>query len=178
MSFVMKSCRISLCLLLAGVFFSGCAYRRQILSKDLIITLTKGNDIVPGMDTIKVRYRGVSVADNFRGHSIIWQAPGGLAGFYRFNDPSDGAVYGSGNWQEEWKKAMEDNIIYANEVSTVYYRIGTLVDAGGGRLQLVFPNKTRLIFTPPKMFCPSSYSICIELPEVPPKADSRFYKTK
>jgi hypothetical protein len=164
-----------LIILFIGILFlSGCAVTKQIPKDDLVVWITKGNDIVPGMESLHVRYRGVPKAEaSHNGHSIIWKTPVGLSGVYRFNDPSDGAIYGDGNWQEEWKRAAADNEIHPGELPLVYYLIG-YVRQVNGKLQLAFPNKTRLIFQPPKPFSVANHYIIIELPDVPPKADEKF----
>lgn len=158
------------------IVISGCALPRQVSQKDLILWIESGNDINPNMETLCVRYNRISKDEilTMGGHTIMWEAPGGLSGYYRFNDPTDGGVYGNGNWKEDWEKAEADGVVdMAKELPMIYYRIGE-VQRVGGKLRLNFPKGTRLIFEPPEPFSGANYYVIIKLPEIPRKANLDF----
>jgi hypothetical protein len=165
-------------LIIGILFISGCAISKQISEDDLVIWKKLGNEINPGMETLCVKYKRIPKEIITTGHTIAWNAPGGLSGYYRFTDPSDGTMYGSGNWPEEWKKANTDGVVDMNkELPLAYYQIGK-VKKVGEKLMLELPKRSRLIFKPPEPFSGTNYYIIIELPSIPPKADSKVYSNK
>ncbi len=152
----------------------GCSMQKEISPSDLALLIESGSEINPKMETLHVlcpRYNRISQVSN----TVIWEAPQGLKGYYRFNDSSDGTMYGTGNYPDEWKKAEKDNVIdMRNELPLVFYKIGR-VQKINGKLTMVLPVGTHLIFKQPEPFSGANEQIIIKLPEIPQKADLHIY---
>ena len=153
----------------------GCSMQKEISLFDLVLRIESGSKINPNMETLYIlcpKYNRISQVS----HTIMWKAPQGLEGYYRFNDPSDGTMYGNGNYPGEWKKAEEDNVVdMRNELPLVFYKIGK-VQRTNGKLTMVLSVGTHLIFKRPEPFSGANEQIIIELREIPQKADLHIYK--